>query len=81
MLEQLDVPGFPGGAVVKNPPGNAGAAECGLRPWVGKIPWMRAGQPTPVLLWENPMDRGAWQTTVHGVAKESDVTEGLNKAN
>ena len=23
---------------------------------------------------ENPMDRGAWQTTVHGVAK-SDMTE------
>ena len=24
---------------------------------------------------ENPMDRGVWQTTVHGVAKESDMTE------
>ena len=24
------------------------------------------------------MDRGAWQTTVHGVAKESDTTERLN---
>ena len=23
----------------------------------------------------NPMDRGAWQATVHGVAKESDMTE------
>ena len=23
----------------------------------------------------NPMDRGAWQATVHGVAKESDTTE------
>ena len=23
---------------------------------------------------ENPMDRGAWQATVHGVAKESDMT-------
>ena len=22
----------------------------------------------------NPMDRGAWQATVHGVAKESDMT-------
>ena len=26
----------------------------------------------------NPMDRGAWQATVHGVAKESDMTEHLN---
>ena len=33
--------------------------------WVGKIPWRRAWQPTPVF----PMDRGAWQATVHGVAK------------
>ena len=24
---------------------------------------------------ENPMDRGAWQATVHVVAKESDMTE------
>ena len=24
---------------------------------------------------ENPMDRGAWGATVHGVAKESDRTE------
>ena len=27
---------------------------------------------------ENPIDREAWQTTVHGVAKELDMTEGLN---
>ena len=27
---------------------------------------------------ENPMDRGAWCATVHGVAKESDTTERLN---
>ena len=73
--------GFPGGAVVKSPPGRAGAAGCGARPWVGKIPPEEAGQPTPVLLWENPMDRGAWQATVHGIAKDKDMTEGLNKDN
>ena len=30
-----------------------------------------------ILCLENPMDRGAWQLTVHGVAKESDMTQQL----
>ena len=42
-------------------------------PWVGKIPWRRAWQPIPVLEFhsclENPVNRGAWGATVHGVAK------------
>ena len=39
--------GFPCGSVVKNPPANAGK-EFDL--WVGKIPWRREWQPTPVFL-------------------------------
>ena len=31
-----------------------------------------------ILAWENPMDRGAWQATVHGATKESDMTQQLN---
>ena len=27
--------------------------------WVGKMPWRKKQQPTPVFLLENPMDRGA----------------------
>ena len=34
-------------------------------PWIRKIPWRRKW---PSCL-ENPMDRGAWRATVHGVAK------------
>ena len=51
--------------------------QCGrleFDPWVRKILWRRKWQPTPVCLLGNPMDRGAWQTTDHGVA-ESDRTE------
>ena len=44
----------------------------GLNPWIRKIPHSRKWQPTPVFLYfclENSMDRGAWQATIHGVAK------------
>ena len=48
----------------------------GFHPWVGKIPWERKQQPTPLFLpGGKPMDRGAWRATVRGVAKESDMTE------
>ena len=36
--------------VVKNLPANAGDIERGFDPWVGKTPWRRAWQPTPLLL-------------------------------
>ena len=41
----------------------------GIDPWVGKIPWRRAWQPTPVHLLEKSHGHGAWQAMVHGVAK------------
>ena len=43
--------GFPGGSVVKNLPANAGYAKrLGFDPWIGKIPWRRKWQPTPIFL-------------------------------
>ena len=42
--------------------------RCGFDPWVGKIPW-RHDNPLQYSHLENPMDRGAWRATVHGVAK------------
>ena len=62
--------GFPGGSMAQNPPANAGdARDLGLIPGSGRFPWSRKWQPAPVFLPENPMDRGAWRATVHGVAK------------
>ena len=55
--------------VVKNLPASAGDLRCQRRGFVarvGKIPWRRTWQPTPVFLLENPMDRGVWRATVHG---------------
>ena len=71
--------GFPGGSVVKNLPANAG--DVGSSPWVGKIPGEGNGNPLLYSCLGNPMDRGAWWATVHGVAKESDTTERLNSDN
>ena len=42
--------GFPGGSVVKNRLPMKETEEMRFHPWVGKIPWRRAWQPTPVLL-------------------------------
>ena len=48
--------------------------RCRSHIWVRKIPWRRKWKPTPAFLLGNPLDRGAWRATVHGVAKESDMT-------
>ena len=64
--------GFPGGAVVKNLPANAG--DLGQ-----KIPWRRKSQPTPVL---SP-GKSHGQRSLEGYSprgrKESDRTQQLNK--
>ena len=52
--------------MVKNPPK---IQETVFDSWVGKIPWRKEWQLTPGFLPGNPMDRGAWGATVHGVTK------------
>ena len=39
-----------------------------FNPWMGKIPWRRAWQSTPVFL-SGEIHRGAWQAIVHSVEK------------
>ena len=41
----------------------------GSVPWLGRSPGGGHGSPLQYSCLENPMDRGAWQATVHGVAK------------
>ena len=77
--------------VVKNPPANAGDIDVGLIPglrhkrhrfnlWVGKIPWRRAWQLTPVFL---PRESHGQRSLV-GYSpwgrKESDMTEATQHA-
>ena len=61
---------FPGGSVVKNLPANAGdAKDVGSVPGSERSPGEENGNPLQYSCLENPMDRGAWWATVHGVAK------------
>ena len=60
--------GFQVVLVVKNPPANAGDKRCLFNPRVGKIPWSRAWQPTPVFL-PGEFHGGARWATVHRVRK------------
>jgi len=56
--------------VVKNPPANAGdIRDVGSIPELGRSPGGGHGNPLQYSCLENPMDRGAWQATVHRVAK------------
>ena len=75
--------GFPGDS-----DGNASACNAGdlgsipgFDPWVGKIPWRREWQSTPVLLpgkfhqWKSLVGYSPWD------CKESDMTEQLHSLN
>ena len=58
---------FPGGSVAKNPPANAG--DKGSIPETGRSPGGGHGDPLQYSCLENPMERGAWQATVHRVTQ------------
>ena len=58
---------FPGGSNGKASVYNAG--DLGSIPGLGKSPGKGNGNPLQDYCLENPMDRGAWWATAHGVAK------------
>ena len=59
--------GFFSGSGVKNLPAYAGVAS--LIPGSGRSPAEGNGNPLQYSCLGNPMDRGAWQATFHGVMK------------
>ena len=62
--------GFSGGSVVKNSPANAGyAGDISSISGSGRSPGRGNGNPVQYSCLGNPMDRGAWGATAHGVAK------------
>ena len=59
--------GFPGGSSGKEASCNAG--DLSLIPGLGRSPGEGNGYPLQYSGLDNPMDRGTWQATVHGVSK------------
>ena len=59
--------GFPGGSDGKEYAWNAG--DLGLIRGLGRCPGEGKGYPLHYSCLENPLDRGAWQATVYGVAR------------
>ena len=56
--------------MVKNLPTNTGdIRDASSIPGLGRSPGGGNGNPLQYSYLENPVDRGAWQATVHGVAK------------
>ena len=61
---------FPGGAVAKNLPANAGdTGDASLIPGSGRSPGVGDDNPLQYSCLENSMNRGAWWAIVHRVAK------------
>ena len=58
---------FPGSSDSKESACNAG--DLGSIPGLGRSPGEGNGYPLQYCCLENHMDKGAWQATVHGVAK------------
>ena len=65
--------------MVKNPAASAGEVrDRGSIPGWGRSPGGGHGNPLQYSCLENPMDRGAWQSTVHGVARSQTLLKRLS---
>ena len=66
--------------MVKNPTASAGdVRDLGLTPGSGVSPGGGHGNPLQYSCPENPMDRGAWWATVHGVSKSQKRLKQLSR--
>ena len=66
----ITIGSFPGGSDGEVSACNA--EDLGLIPGLGRSPGEGNGNPLQSSCLENPMDRGAWWTVVHGVTKRWD---------
>ena len=65
--------------MIENPPANAGdKRDTGSTPRLGRSPGGGHGNPLQYSCLENSMDRGVWQSTVHGVTKNRILLKRLS---
>ena len=70
---------FPCGSMVKNLPANArGIRDVGSIPGLGRSPGGGHGKPLQYSCLENPMDRGTWKATVHGIIRIQTLLKWLS---
>ena len=69
--------GFPGGTSGQElvPANAADIRDMVSVPGLGRSPGGGHGKPLPYSCLENPMNRGTWQATVHGVTQSQTHTE------
>ena len=73
--------GFPSGSAAKNLPATGKQGDTSSTPGSGRSPDRGNGNSHQYSCLGNPMDRGAWWATAHGISKESDITDQLNNNN
>ena len=63
--------------------GKESTCQCrrlGLNPWLGRSPGVGNGNPLQYSYLGNPMDRGGWWTTVHGISKSQTKVDRIDPA-
>ena len=60
---------------------SASAGNVGLIPGSGRSPGKGNGKSLQYFCLGNPMDRGAWQATIYGVTKVSDMISNSTTTN
>ena len=71
--------GFPGGGRAEEPGSAGDRRDAGSILAAGRSPGGEHDNPPQYSCLENPMDRGAWWATVHGVTKGQTQLKGLSK--
>ena len=72
--------GFPGDSVIKNLPEIYESQEMEVGRWLEESPGEGHGSPLQYSWLKNPIHRGAWWATAHGVTKQLDMLKRLSSS-